>query len=96
MINQPSKEELEAIKMLSDSELIKLSFDIGEIQRQNSYAKALIDLMEELVKNKDLKGIEAYVKAQKGNLEAKSLMPLAKAICRELEKRNIGGGQAGD
>ena len=93
MINRPSKEELEAIKLLSDSELIKLSFEIGkEIQRENSYATALIDLMEELVKNKDLKGIEAYIKAKKGNVEAKRLLPLSKAIGRELEKRQIGGG----
>lgn len=58
MKHQPLKEEIEAIALLSNSELVKLSFDVG----------AEID---------------------KGGNDAFLLVPLAKAICKELGQRQL-------
>lgn len=55
---QPSKEEIEVIKLLSNSELVKLSFDIG-------------------------------TEIDKGGNDAFLLVPLAKAICKELGQRQL-------
>lgn len=88
MNNEISKDELEAIQLLSNSELVRLSTDIGEgMNRDSNQTSYLLYRVDEMIAGRVPGSRKVYDMAKGLNMDVLRLIPLAKAVCAELQRR---------